>query len=290
MALDHLLDGALGHGFSYIGLAMMTGHPIWHALVSKDEAGSRSEGAFLVAGAALAWLGAAFNFGQATLEMAGDLSLASMRDVLGGTLFGSSLLIHLGFLVALCLAGGMTLRRRSTHGTSVYWFSALGAIATRSLIGHASAQGIGSLLFWAHVCHVIPVTLWLGGLCVWVERSTRGGEASLLAPLVSFSRLALWCVVLILPTGMISVLYHLPSAGAWSSNYGIALLFKLGLVGGILGLAVGHRQKRIPALWQSPHEEHVWRAFDRALSLELGLILLVTLVASVVSQLPPPAS
>ena len=111
----------------------------------------------------------------------------------------------------------------------------LGLLLTFSLQSHAAATGRWQpvAIDWLHLVALAP---WVGGVA--------GLALHPRAELVPrFSKLAITSVLLLAATGTYSALQHIPSwAGLLSTGYGRSLLWKLGLLVPVLGLAAYNRR------------------------------------------------
>jgi uncharacterized membrane protein len=99
-----------------------------------------------------------------------------------------------------------------------------------------------------------------------------------------FSALALRAVAVIAVTGALEALGEVPGrAGLTHTDYGRALLVKLGLAAGVLLLAAVVRLRLLPRA----HEEHPPRRLRRLVSVEAAGALAVVLVAAVLANTVP---
>lgn len=154
------------------------------------------------------------------------------------------------------------------------------ALALHAAAGHAVAAG-EPVLFASVLVHVWAGCGWIGGLPALVL-ALRGPDATRLV------RRYAWygggCVGLVAVTAWLqadALAGGLP--GLLGTSYGQALLVKLGLLAGLLGLAIRHRFVLAPAL---PARLDALRG---SIWVELGLGVGVMAAASVLSSLPPGA-
>jgi copper transport protein len=151
-----------------------------------------------------------------------------------------------------------------------------------ALAGHASIQHPVWLFLPANLIHVSAMSAWLGGLvallgCVpagtrWLEGADR--TRLLAGSLARFSPIALGCVLALTATGVIQALIQINAfSELWNTPYGRAVLVKIGLILGLIGLGALNRQRTVPRLRKL--------AADGATPGEAGLLLRRTLRAEV---------
>src|SRR5205823_8847182 len=88
--------------------------------------------------------------------------------------------------------------------------------------------------------HVLAMSVWLGGLVVLLLAAFGGGfSGGLRRALTTFSRLAFWCVVVLVLSGLFASWRQVGFAvrGYTSTSYGHPLLIKLAVVVALIGLA-----------------------------------------------------
>jgi putative copper resistance protein D len=194
-----------------------------------------------------------------TAGMAGSLADAikpeSVSAVLGMNL-GTSALVR-AFLALLALV--IVLAARPGAGL---WLAVAApgtaAMASFSWMGHGAAtDGAGG---WIHliadVLHSWTAAVWIGALVGFVlllYSSRRDSERlkALHRALHRFSAIGTLLVAVLVATGLINSWFlvgldHV--AGLWTTDYGRLLLVKIGLFGGMLGLAAANRFRHTPAL------------------------------------------
>ncbi|HEY1017098.1 MAG TPA: CopD family protein, partial [Herpetosiphonaceae bacterium] len=166
---------------------------------------------------------------------------------------------------------------------------------TFSASGHAAGAAIPALAIGADWVHLLAGAAWLGGLLgltglAWQTRRLPAAERRpLLASLAgSFSRVALWSVALVVATGVLRSLDHLPTlAAAWQTPYGRTLLVKTGLLAAALGFGAFHWRRAGRA---SATAATTPRRFGRTLAAESALAAGVLVVASALVQTPHPVT
>jgi len=192
-------------------------------------------------------------------EAAGISGFAALRPTIVretlGTRFGA--VWGLG-VVAWALLGALVavLSRRAT-ALPVLAVPIGFLIALPALGGHAATQSPEALLIALNVVHVAAMSVWAGGLALLllaVPAATRrlqpDGRSRLLASvLVRFSPLALAAVAAILVTGLgQSYVYVRTPAHLLDTAFGRAVLIKLALLLGLIGLGAYQRRRSLPAL------------------------------------------
>ena len=188
-----------------------------------------------------------------------DLSaLVPLFDV---TAFGRAYLRMELCFALFCLAGWVALyldrpRRplRSVAELGAQTGALLAAGATLGVpgsAGHAAQTSPRGLTVAADWLHLIAGSLWLGGLVgllvLWATAG-RGHRVPALSYVVPrFSKLALGSVALLLTTGTIETIDHMPALDAlWRTGYGVAILVKIAILAVAMAVAAGN------LLWTSP--------------------------------------
>jgi copper transport protein len=197
------------------------------------------------------------------------------------------------FLVSLALAFVVRAPRlavlRHASGGQV-----LAVVVTQPLIAVAVAEGLRAhphahspvLGFVVTVVHLLAVAVWLGALVhvVRVARRWRGdaGWARLLGH--DYARLAVILLVVVLASGTVEAILLLPGfAAVVDTTYGVVLVVKVGVVVGVIVLAVvGRRRLRRTPLASAGGP------FGRAAWVEIaGLVGVLVVTALLVSVAPP---
>jgi copper transport protein len=129
--------------------------------------------------------------------------------------------------------------------------------ALPALGGHASVQSPVALLTPANILHVIAMSAWLGGVAVLVlvlraaTARLEGGERTrLLAAIVArFSTLAGVAIAVLLASGIVQGLVEVRTVpNLVDTAFGRAVLVKIVLFAGIVGLGWINRRRLVPAL------------------------------------------
>jgi copper transport protein len=252
----------------------------------------------------------------------GALDSATIRDVLStrfGTVWGLKALVWLAFGAALLIVApqrALTLRPAAlgadgqvlgAPGTVRVLALAVPAAALAfapALAGHATTQENTLLLVPTDVVHVAAMSVWFGGLAallLLLPRATAALEPVdrtrlLAAVLLRFSPLALACVIALQVTGTIQSIVYLDAFGDFIHDaFGRAVLIKIVLVLGLVGLGAVNRQRVVPRLRALAADGgtpgpagHLLR---RTLRLEVATILVVlTVTGALVGYAPPRAT
>ncbi len=192
----------------------------------------------------------------------------------------------------------------------LYLGAALGALMlfTVSNSGHAAAETEWrALALGADALHLVATAMWVGGLVYMVlfMRSLSAAEASLRAQVLGevipqFSRMAQYCVITIVLTGLYATWLHMPS---WSSFvttwYGWTLLTKLLLVLPLLAIGAMNLLIIKPQLRQNLLEQGekaleatsaVLNRFRPLVQAEVALGVAILLVVTVLTNISPAAT
>jgi copper transport protein len=236
---------AAATGATYLGLSLGLGVPAAVALLWPSQRGRRR--IRRTAGAGLAVV---------LLATIGDLLLRGPRasgggwpgvlrlEDLGYTVTsppGVVLLVRLVLVVAIAALVLLRPRAAPSRGSDAAAGAVgLGILTSVALLGHAT-DGAAGLLVPAAVLHLAAMAVWVGGLVVLVvavlPRLRRAPEAGLRV-LRRWSVVAFTCVGVLVVTGEVQAFPTVvPLAALWSTDYGVLLLAKLGLVAAVLVVA-----------------------------------------------------
>jgi copper resistance protein D len=203
----------------------------------------------VVAATACFWL--SLTAGQMGDGWADAYDPETIRSVLIDTQFGRVWLWRLA--LAFLLLGLLALGRHD-RWPMLAVLAAL-VLGSLGLVGHAAMHTgpLGWLNRLSHIVHLLAAGFWLGSLpplLVCLRRGTATGLApDVAAALSRFSRLGHPAVALVLATGMINTWLVL---GTWpmhvGSPYQALLMAKVGLVTGMIGLALVNRYRLVPRL------------------------------------------
>jgi copper resistance protein D len=164
---------------------------------------------------------------------------------------------HVGWVltarsIGLMLAMILSLAR-ATVLRVLFLFVALSIALTTSLAGHAADWGdltVSTAVDWTHV---VAASAWIGGLCGLAFIVLRGirlaPPASLVVTARRFSRLAAFCLLAVVSTGIYNAWLQLETLSRlWSTTYGRVLIVKLLLVATVVWFGAVNRYVIIPRL------------------------------------------
>jgi copper transport protein len=171
--------------------------------------------------------------------------------------------------------------------------AAIGALFLPALAGHAGQKAPRGLSLPLDVGHLGAVAIWLGGLIglvvFWLSVGARGRSAALAFVVPRFSIVAFCSVVLLIGTGTGQALEELPTlATLWSTSYGQALLWKIGLLSAALLLAAVNLARTKPRL--QARDASAPRLLRRLVQGEIVFVVAALFAAAVLSSLAPPSS
>lgn len=213
----------------------------------------------------------------AAAQMAGAAPGAAITALaLRATLFGQVFAARIVLLLALAVLLACGARAR--------WIALTAGLALvlPAITSHAAASSpanftaIGAML---DAAHLLAGGVWIGGLAA-LALLFRRREPNIVLALSLFSEIAMIAVLLLAMTGLINAAsILLGDKGAASPLYLAVLGCKLALVLAMLGLAVANRFRLLP--------RGATPAIARNAAIELGLGLIVVLLAGALGQLPP---
>jgi copper transport protein len=169
----------------------------------------------------------------------------------------------------------------------------LGALFLPALAGHAGQKAPRGLSLPLDVGHLTAVSIWLGGLIglvvFWLSVGGRVRSAALAFVVPRFSAVAFCSVVLLIGTGIGQSLEEFPTlASLWSTSYGQALLWKLGLLSAALLLAAVNLARTKPRL--QANDASAPTLLRRLVTGEIVFVVAALFAAAVLSSLAPPSS
>ena len=188
---------------------------------------------------------------RARTMVGGDFAdlLAALPIVLTRTHFGA---IWTGRAVALGLLLIVSpIPRRPLRVAGL--LLSLAVALTTSLTGHAADWGDRSFAVLVDWIHAVTASMWVGGLfgltlAVFGDRA-RWPVALLVQAARRFSRLAGYCLLAVVATGVYNVWIQVPGPTAlWTTAYGGALMAKLGLAMALASIGCANRYVVLPVL------------------------------------------
>ena len=237
----------------FAGLALLIGGTVFLLLIAGGSSAARSTRRATWSGwvvLALSTVAAVMLQGPyaAGTGIGDAVKWSVVHDVLQ-TRFGHvtevRLLLLVGALALLAFLGRIDRRRRAP----LWWTiaAAIVAIGLASTPGYAGHAATGDFTIFAvplDTIHVLAMSVWLGGLVVLLLAAFGGGfSGGLRRALTTFSRLAFWCVVVLVLSGLFASWRQVGFAvrGYTSTSYGHLLLIKLAVVVALIGLATVSR-------------------------------------------------
>ncbi|MDX1611846.1 MAG: CopD family protein, partial [Candidatus Thermoplasmatota archaeon] len=208
---------------------------------------------------------------------------------------GTLLLVRTGLLAAaalLYLAPRLPVSRHQANaGLGLGALLATASLLATTLGGHAAA---GPAPGWPVVndwLHQIASAVWLSGLVALTLAATGATSERDGASLVRrFSPLAVASVIVLVLTGSLSALEHLPGWRALlTTTYGQALLVKILLLVPLIALGAYHRYVVLPALEVPGQARWDMARLRWSAAAEVGLMAIVLLAAGVLTSMAPPA-
>jgi putative copper export protein len=190
---------------------------------------------------------------QTMAGASGASAFAVAPSVLARTHFGTVWTVRAIVLLALL---GLT-ARNSPAARWAAFVLALAIALTTTLVGHAADQGdlsLGALVDWLHVT---AAGAWTGGLfclATLVPAGTCGWPQQRLAALLGrFSRIAGWCLLVVVSSGLYNACIRLGSLHTlWTTTYGTVLVAKAMLVLVMASLGAVNRFAVLPELSVAP--------------------------------------
>ncbi len=229
-----------------------------------------------------------------------------VHDVLH-TRFGHVTEVRLALLaVALALlafVAGVVRNRRAPIGWTIpAVLVAIGLAGTPGYAGHAATGDFTIFAVPLDTIHVLAMSVWLGGLVVLLVAAMGGGfSGSLRHALGTFSRIAFWCVVILISSGLFASWRQVGFTirGYTHTSYGNILLVKLAIFVGLLALAAVSRsivRKRRSAPLDAPEsvvaavDERTITGLRRSVAGEVALGLAVLAVTAILVNAQPARS
>jgi putative copper export protein/methionine-rich copper-binding protein CopC len=236
-----------------------------------------------------------------------SLQVNLLYQIINRTQYGVALLLEvIGLIVLFTILH--FLRRSDSNHSSWWWIGLLTSgvvLLSPGLTGHAaSASRIYKLAIPVDWLHMLAVGAWVGGL-LHMTLSLRSSMRNLTALqrayvtnliIERFNTLAVTSVALVILTGIYNSWIHIDTVSAlWSTNYGQTLSIKLLVVlvmlmlGGINKLFLHARLVRSLEGLETDRQK-ILRNFNRSIRVEAALGVVVLIIASFLSYLPPAES
>jgi len=158
--------------------------------------------------------------------------------------------------VALALLAAVSMSRAAPVRAAGFAL-ALGVALTLSLTGHAADWGDYSVSVLVDWLHAVAATAWTGGLfgLVLIARRDHQAWPPALLGIVArrFSRLAGYCLAVVVASGIYNAWAQVPSLSAlWRTAYGEALIVKTCLAAALACIGAINRYRVLPGLGALP--------------------------------------
>ncbi|QFY05963.1 hypothetical protein GBF35_04105 [Nonomuraea phyllanthi] len=157
------------------------------------------------------------------------------------------------------------------------------ALLPPAYVGHAASAGDHDLAVSAMMAHLVPVSIWVGGLVAVLVHLRRSADLPVVLP--RFSALALWCFAAVAVSGAAGAWVRLAApSDLWQSTYGQLVLAKVAVLA-LLGLfGWSHRRRTVAGV----ADRGVRRTFVRLTVGEVGVMAAAMGLAVGLSRTPPP--
>ena len=277
---------------AYLGLLAAAGLVVFQVLLlpagRRGPAPARRLHGLAVGGAALAMAGLLAAIPLAGARESGDgLGALTDPDAWSGQVTADPGLT--AGLAAAGLATGLVVTWRPRRGPVPSGLALAGAgvaVGALALVGHTRTYGPAWLVVSGDLLHVACGAVWFGGLIgLWVVlRDAEGDPAGVGVVVARFSAVA---AALVAALSVAGVVLGWRIVGSWANlfgtTYGVALLVKAGLAGGVVAVAGYNRYRLLPRLARTPS----WPVLRRTVGVEAGvLVAVLALTGFLVEQNP----
>ena len=276
----------------YIGMMLLTGGLAFRLFVIREIALQNNFDArlrtILIIAASLVVIGLLSSLLLQTSSVTGSFSVANARAVIGGTSFGPPWILQ---VASATLASILILFGRSKKIIFAVAFGlSILCLLGPSLSGHARAAWDDySFAILSDWMHLVAAAAWIGGLFVigFALTSAFESSASLHTVIGRFTRIAIPATILLAVTGLYNTWIHVDSFSSLvGTAYGQVLILKVGIfavmvvLGGINGFRIQPRLRKDPVSTSGD-------GLFRNVKLEVGLAVVVLLLAAILAYLPP---
>lgn len=150
--------------------------------------------------------------------------------------------------------------------------------------GHAGAMSSPVLAIAQQSSHIVAASVWAGGLAALLLVLRHLDPSVRDRAVRTFSRVALWAVVILASSGVVRSLGEVGSLGNLDSRYGAYLMVKVVLLVALIVMGAINRRRNVPRASDRPDG---LRAVARA---EVAVMVVVLAVTSVLAGTTPPRS
>lgn len=222
-----------------------------------------------------------------------------LPKVLAHTHYGHIWLVRIAAVGAAWFVWWLGRRRPGQRRWAAFMAVVMAVLAfTRSATGHSADQGDFTLLELMDWLHIMAGSAWAGGVVAFTLILLNGFMRNS-GPLPPFnlsvhrlSQLAAAAALVVLISGAYNTWQKLLTIDAlWQTDYGQHLLWKIGLVGVMLGLGAANRFLHLGRLpMDSPGDATAQHLFRRILRIETLVAVAVFIAAAIlINTLPPHA-
>jgi copper transport protein len=295
----------------FAGIALLLGGAVFYVLIARGTSAARRS-------MAVTWIG------WGTLVVATIASVMLQGPYGAGTGVGDAFkwkfisdVLHQTFgqvaerrliLLVLALPLLIVLQRTKQTRPLPWWWIVSGIIiglaiaATPGLAGHAHTGNWTVFAEPLDTLHVAAMSVWLGGLVALVACALGGGfSGGLRRALIIFSRLAFWCVVTLVLSGVFASWRQVGFTirGYTDTTYGHLLLIKLAIFGVLIVLAAISRsvvRSRRTAALDAPDsviaavDEETTKKLRRSVGAEVLVAVFVLAVTAMLVNAQPARS
>ncbi|MFV2171763.1 cytochrome c oxidase assembly protein [Actinomadura sp. LOL_016] len=254
---------------------------------------------------AIGYLRAASWFAAGWAAAAAATLVFTVSDVLGQpvgqVLTGSELSSYVGSLeqgtalmvvVLLAVVVALLARTTATPAAAIGLLAMAGvALLPAPLTGHSASSANHAIAVTGVALHVAAVAPWVGGLAVVAAHAMlRRDRLPVMAE--RFSRMALWCYIVVGASGMMNIVARMPDpAELLTTNYGRLALAKIVAFGALGWFGWWHRRRTLPALHDRGTRRGGGWAFARLAGVEAAVMAATMgLAVALSSTAPPPPS
>ncbi len=191
-------------------------------------------------------------------------AIATIPQLVTHTHFGAMLAARIGLLALVLLLS----RARAPLVRWLCLLLALVVALTFSLTGHAADWGDLTASVAVDWAHAAAASAWTGGVLALAivvlgrDRALQAASASLAVVAARFSRLAGWCLLVVLLSGVYNAWTQLGAVGrVWTTAYGRVLTAKVLVVVVLVGLGAVNRYVVVPRLARRATRGRGERAF-----------------------------
>ncbi|MEZ5321332.1 MAG: copper resistance protein CopC [Microthrixaceae bacterium] len=208
-------------------------------------------------------------------ELSGEVGLQALLGIVG---------------LSLVLSGA---RRRTVGGDRLVWIGSILALSAPVAVGHTRSFGPTALIMVGDLAHLGAGAIWTGGLAALLivlrtppEEGTvrHRRDARIIA---GFSRWATVSIVAVAAAGVLVGWRILGGPGRlFSTAYGITLLVKVGLFGGVAGLGAYNHFVLVRRAERDDGDASA-AALRRTVLAEVAIIAAILIVTGVLTSLSP---